>query len=97
MADDENNLHQWLSTILGEDDELLMADGLDDCLIGVARIFNKRIAVYDTSKVLAMLEAQGMTAEEAEEYFEFNIVGAFVGENTPAFMDVRPPDLSKLQ
>lgn len=94
---DGSDVHEWLSEILQDGDELLMADGLDDCLIGVARIFDKRIAVYDTSKVLAKLEADGMTSEEAEEYFEYNIVGAYVGENTPAFMDVRPPDKSKLQ
>jgi hypothetical protein len=27
-----------------------------------------------------------MTSEEAEEYFEFNVQGAYVGENTPAFL-----------
>jgi hypothetical protein len=26
-----------------------------------------------------------MTVEEAEEFFNFNIIGAYIGENTPAF------------
>jgi hypothetical protein len=29
-----------------------------------------------------------MPPEEAEEYFEFNVGGAWIGENTPIFMDV---------
>ena len=27
-----------------------------------------------------------MTWDDAEEWFEFNVVGAWVGENTPAFV-----------
>jgi hypothetical protein len=27
----------------------------------------------------------GMSQEEAEEYFSFNVEGAWVGENTPLF------------
>ena len=28
----------------------------------------------------------GMTDEEAMEYFEFNVVGAWMGEGTPIFL-----------
>ena len=28
----------------------------------------------------------GMTEEEAVEYFEFNIIGAWMGEETPCFL-----------
>ena len=34
--------------------------------------------------------AEDMTHEEAEEYFEFNIAGAYVGENTPTYIDRTP-------
>jgi hypothetical protein len=30
--------------------------------------------------------ADGMDDEEAEEFFAFNIIGAFVGEKTPLFI-----------
>ena len=29
-----------------------------------------------------------MNYEDASEYFEYNIVGAYVGENTPIFLDL---------
>jgi len=33
-----------------------------------------------------MVARDGMTEEEAIEYFEFNVTGAWVGEGTPAFV-----------
>lgn len=66
--------------------ETLFADGLEEALVGVGTQFNKQIAVYSKSKVLDILQ-QYMTVEEAEEYFDFNIAGAYVGEHTPVFLD----------
>jgi hypothetical protein len=39
------------------------------------------------NKVLAALMQDGATHEEAVEWFEFNMVGAWVGEFTPAFIE----------
>lgn len=73
--------------LTGED--LLVADGLDDALLGIGWQFNKRIAVYDYHKCLQILvERDGMTRDEAVEFFEFNVVGAWVGEGTPVFLEV---------
>ena len=33
------------------------------------------------------MERDGMSDEEAVEYFEFNVTGAWVGENTPIFFE----------
>lgn len=75
---------EWIDEQL-DGEGALVADGFDDCIRGVVTIFNKRLVLYDTAKVIEKLEQQGMTYEEAVEYFEFNIVGAYVGEGTPAF------------
>jgi hypothetical protein len=70
---------------LGE--ELLTADGFDQAIVGVARQFNKLFVVYDTDKVLDILERRdGLSADDAAEFFEVNIVGAWVGDGTPAFL-----------
>lgn len=67
---------------------LLTADGFDDCIVGVARQFTNSFVVYDRKKVIQTLIARdGMTGEEAEEFFEFNIIGAWVGDATPAFLE----------
>ena len=76
--------------------EGLKADGFDDCVVGVGRQFNNDVVVYDQDKIIQKLaieftencDDQGKCDHysEAEEYFEFNIVGAYVGVNTPVYI-----------
>jgi hypothetical protein len=68
--------------------ELWAADGFDDAIIGIGYCFNNASVVYDREKVISILMEQGdMSRDEAEEYFSFNVVGAYVGEATPVFVD----------
>ena len=70
------------------DPETLLADGFEDALIGYGTRFSYGVAVYSTSKCLDILmKRDGMTDEEAMEYFTFNVTGAYVGENTPVFLE----------
>jgi hypothetical protein len=65
---------------------LLFADGFDEAIIGVAeRIGMEPVVAYDTNKIIEILSRE-MTEDEAVEYFEFNILGAYVGERTPIFI-----------
>lgn len=65
---------------------LLFADGFDDAIIGVAeRIGMEPVVAYDTNKIIEIL-SRDMTEDEAVEYFEFNILGAHMGERTPVFI-----------
>ena len=67
---------------------MLLADGFEDAYIGVVYIFNKVLSVYDMDLCLDILvKRDGMTREEAQEYFDFNVLGADVGEDTPAFFE----------
>jgi len=66
--------------------EILLADGFEEALIGVDRQFNTYLAVYDRDKCIEILVAGGMSHEDAEEYFEVNTQGAYVGKNTPVFV-----------
>ena len=70
---------------LSDEEELLLADGFEDAFIGIARQFNKPFAVYDRSKCIQSL-LMDMTLEDAEEHFQYNVEGAYVGEGTPAFI-----------
>ncbi len=66
--------------------DLLFADGFDDAILGVAeRIGMEAVVAYSTPKIIEIL-SRDMTEEEAVEYFEFNILGAYVGERTPIFV-----------
>ena len=65
---------------------LLFADGFDDAIIGIAeRIGMEPVVAYDTNKIIEIL-ARDMPKEDAVEYFEFNILGAYMGERTPVFI-----------
>ncbi len=67
--------------------EPLFADGFDDCIVGICRSFDTYKVVYDAGKVLDKLCEDGMTEDEAREFYEFNIVGSYVGEGTPVFLE----------
>ncbi len=42
---------------------------------------------YDYDKcVQVFVERDGMSLEDAEEYFQFNVLGAYVGDRTPVFL-----------
>lgn len=68
-------------------DDMLKCDGLDDAIIGSTLLDDELILCYSTPKCLDILVEQGMTYEEAQEYFEFNILGAYMGLDTPIFID----------
>ena len=66
---------------------MMKADGFDDAIIGVGRQVDKpdRL-IYDYDKCLLILMTdQSFTEEEAIEWMEFNVKGAYVGEGTPIF------------
>ena len=66
-------------------EEMLFADGFDGALIGyIERAGMSSIACYDKYKCVEIL-AEDMSYEDALEYFYFNVLGAYVGENTPCF------------
>lgn len=62
------------------EDEILKADGFDDAIIGIDD--SSMRLIYSVSKCLEIL-SQDMDEEDAIEYFEFNVAGAYVGEKTP--------------
>jgi hypothetical protein len=70
---------------LNEDEELILADGFEEAFLGIAIQFNTKFTVYSRPKCIEIL-CKDMTWEDAEEYFEFNVQGAYVGDGTPAFM-----------
>ncbi len=61
-------------------DEVLVADGFDDAIIGIDDTSMRLI--YSVSKCIEIL-SKDMDEEEAVEYFDFNVRGSYVGEKTP--------------
>ena len=68
--------------------EMLKIDGFDDAIIGRANVWKSNTLVdtmiYSGEKMVRLMEERdGMTEEEALEYIDFNIEGAYVGPATP--------------
>lgn len=67
------------------DVEFLKADGFDDAVIGIEQTMYR--LVYDIDKMVRILiERDGMTDEEAFEFLDYNVIGAYVGEKTPLYI-----------
>jgi len=66
------------------DSEILLADGFDDCLIGLTFREEELVALYSSEAVICKL-AKDMPYDDAVDYFEFNIECAYIGEKTPVF------------
>jgi hypothetical protein len=82
------NIQEEIDNKLGEDETIQLADGFEDAFIRIARQFGKPFAIYDRQKCIDILiNRDGLSYEDAEEYFQFNVEGAWVGENTPAFLE----------
>lgn len=59
----------------------------DEAIIGVAEGFGGLTKVaYDYDKVIQVNMKLGMKYEEAIEWFDYNQIGAYVGEHTPVFI-----------
>ena len=70
-----------------EHPDLLTLDGFDEAIIGVVERIDLLVVCYDKQKILKIL-SRDMSEMQALEYYEFNILGAYMGEATPVYLDV---------
>lgn len=80
-----DEIHEWVAMF---NEEALLADGFEDAFLGIAdRCGQPSLAIYDTERCIEILmKRDGMDREGAEEFFEFNTLGAWVGPHTPLFL-----------
>ena len=82
-------MNQELLESLGEiNPEALLADGLEDAFIDYTLNHHiAHVAVYDIDKCIEVLvDRDGMSHEEADEFLSFNTLGAYVGQNGPIYI-----------
>jgi len=67
----------------------ILLDGLEAAIIGVTDEFGTgRRVLYSKDKILQILqERDGMDLDEAEEFFDYNIIGGYFGEQNPVFLE----------
>ena len=62
---------------------------LDNAIIGIVEDFNGRRILYSKEKILNILMVRdGMTESEAEEFYDYNILGLYAGEQNPVFLNL---------
>jgi hypothetical protein len=96
MSQDSDKIHEELSakrkkrleelkeTISQHNPEALFADGHDHAIMGYAT--DGRV-IYSVDQIICgLMNRDGMTKEEADEFFSFNIECAYVGDYTPLYM-----------
>jgi hypothetical protein len=65
----------------------------DPAIVGVAdRCGMEAVVVYDRQEVIEALIRDGLNEEEAMEFADFNVFGAYVGSRTPIYIDFLPKD-----
>ena len=63
-------------------------DNLDQALVGMITIYpNAPIAVYDRDRCIATLIRDGMSPDDANEFFSYNTEMGYFGPGTPAILD----------
>lgn len=82
IADD---LREWIRS---NNEDALLADGFEEAIVGIAeRCGQPTLVVYDAWKCVEILISRdGMDPDEAMEFFQFNTLGAWMGENTPLYL-----------
>jgi hypothetical protein len=74
-----------------DEPDILFADGFDSAIMGVVQDpwqDNTTRVLYSIERILkTLMDRDEMTYEDASEYFEFNIRGAYMGKYTPLFLD----------
>ena len=93
------SIREWVADY---NEEALLADGFDNAIIGMCEQFGQApVVAYDRDmciEILIVEFAQDIDNEDDEdlsttaiEYFDFNVAGSYVGENTPVFLTVYRP------
>lgn len=68
--------------------EMVFFDDLDEAFIGISRIPGEDyVACYSYSKIKEIMIKGGMNGQDADEYIEYNVLGAYVGPGTPLVIE----------
>ena len=96
MYTDDREIEHTLGWIGDINPEALLADGFNGAIIGMCERFGgPPIVAYDKEECLQILiNNDDMSYEDALEFFNYNVVGTYMGEGTPVFLTF-PPTMNK--
>ena len=81
-APTRSNIQEYLES---RGETVLLCDGFDEAFIGLSQRINEPLlAVYSYDKMVdVLMKRDGMEHDDAVDYLDFNVLGAWVGEQTP--------------
>jgi len=80
------NKKETIIELYADTEDILFADGYDDCIIGFDPVGWK--VIYSRSQCINKLCVMDeMSSEEAIDWLEYNTFNAYVGDNTPIFAE----------
>jgi|TARA_R110000765_G_scaffold55395_1_gene109826 hypothetical protein len=84
------NAEDKVKKLMEENAEYLTADGFDEAIMGTVERFGMNdVVLYDKAKCMDILmKRDGMTEDEAIDFFYYNVIGSWVGEYTPYFAEI---------
>ena len=75
----------------------ILLDGLESAIVGIVEEFgNGNRVLYSKQKILNILQERDlMTMGEAEEFYDYNILGLYVDEQNAVFLDLEITPIKK--
>lgn len=75
----------------------VLLDGLESAIVGIVEEFgNGNRILYSKQKILNILQERDlMTMGEAEEFYDYNIIGLYAGEQNAVFLDLEITPINK--
>ena len=76
----------------------VLLTGLEDAIIGIVEDFGSpgRKMLYSKPRILHILQERDlMTMGEAEEFYDYNILGLYAGEQNAVFLDLEITPIKK--
>jgi hypothetical protein len=75
----------------------ILLDGLESAIVGIVEEFgNGNRILYSKQKILNILQERDlMTQGEAEEFYDYNILGLHAGEQNAVFLDLEITPIKK--
>jgi len=82
-------VNDLLEALAEENPEAIFFTGLEEAIVGVARQWSKKpLVVYGAERIIRVfMEREGMSREDAEEWFSFNVQCLWAGEGTPLILE----------
>jgi hypothetical protein len=66
----------------------IILDNFDDCIVGISEQFGEGNRIVYSKDMIIKKLCEEMSEEEALEYYDYNILGGYFGEQNPIFLSI---------